>query len=191
MSPNSATSLNMQVGGGNLAAYQYALLKSWNSTCTAGVTYSAWTDGGAPLLTSIVNPSNSYMTLCLIGRDLAGNTQTIPTIIRWVRLGNAPVNTIPTVFATIQTSTRRAGSLAMTYTRLTNTSAAESATGIMCRLNTSNGALTKCISRSVTFNAGSASTSVTFSNMAKGTWVNVLLPSQPERGRAQPLVFSY
>jgi subtilisin family serine protease len=191
LAPSSATTINLQIGGAYVGAYQFALLKSWNSACTTGVTYSAWASSSSPLSAVINSPSNNFMTLCVIGRDMAGNVQTTPTIIRWLRLGNAPVNSMSAVFATIQTGNRRAGSLAMTYTRLNNTSAAESATGIMCRLNTSNGALTNCISRSVTFNTGSTTSTATFSNMSKGAWVNVLLPSQPERGRAQPLVFNY
>lgn len=190
MSPNSASTINLQLGGAYVVAYQFALLKSWNSTCTAGTIYNAWASSTTTLSAAISSPSNSFMTLCVLGRDLAGNVQTTPTIVRWLRLGNAPISNTSTVFATIKAGARRAGNIAITYTRLTNTTVAESATAMMCRLNTSNGVLTNCTSRGVKFNAGRASITTTFTGLGNATWVNVLLPSQAERGRAEPLVIN-
>jgi hypothetical protein len=190
-SPNSATSINLQVGGDAVQSYQFALVKSASSTCTSGVTYGSWFDIGTMLTATITKPGNEFITLCVIGKDLAGNIQKDPTIYRWLRHVSAPAITIATEFAKIQKGTRGKGTQILTFTRTSNISTAEKTTALLCKYTASTGALTNCISRAVNFTVNSATASASFSPMLPGSWVSLLIPASSARGRAIPLGFTY
>jgi len=190
-SPNSAASISLQVAGDAVQSYQFALVKSANSTCASGVTYSDWFDIGTRLTATITKPGNQFITLCLIGKDLAGNIQKASTIYRWLRHVSTPATTIATEFATIQRGTRGKGTQILTFTRTSNISTIEKATVLVCKYTPSTGALTNCISRTVNFTANATTASASFSPMSAGSWVGLLIPASSARGRAIPLEFTY
>jgi hypothetical protein len=191
MSPSSARSVSLEVGGQSLAAYQYTILKSVDNTCSSDVTYGNWITASTRLSVDLGNIGNTFVTLCLIGRDIAGNIQSRPSIYRWLRIGSAPANTIAAEFAVIEKGARGAGTQIVNFIRNSNIKNAEKATALLCKYRPNTGELSGCLSRDAIFKANATTTSVLFSPMSVGNWVGLLIPASPASGRAIPLQISY
>jgi len=192
LSPNSASTINMTIGGANVYSYTYALVNSQTSDCRSGVTYNInWSLSTTPLSITVPNSSNAFMTLCIVGADWTGYSQLQPTIYRWLRHESAPAQPSAVIFAAIKQSTKRANSQTMIFTRSGTSFSSETATALMCKFTPQTGAVGSCMRQSVSFSARQASASVNFGKMTRGTWITVLLPQNPARGRAEPLVFTY
>jgi hypothetical protein len=131
------------------------------------------------------------MTLCIVGADWTGYSQLQPTIYRWLRHDSAQAQPSTAIFAAIKQSTKRANSQTMIFTRSGTSFSSETATALMCKFTPQTGAVGICMRQSVSFSARQASASVNFGKMTRGTWITVLLPQNPARGRAEPLVFNY
>jgi hypothetical protein len=199
-SPNSATSISAQVGDQSVISYRYAVLSSYNSNCTAGVSYSNWTDVSTLLTSGLKQFGDTFITLCLVGRDGAGNVQTIPSIYRWLRISGTRSNTIISEFAaiTIGAKTIRRPTLILNFLRNSNSSSAEKGLeAFLCKYSKITGKISGCIRRDVAFKVGQKSTAALFSPMSRGTWVGILIqndpnrPNDPNRVRAVPLEISY
>jgi hypothetical protein len=191
LSPSPATSATVQIEGTNVASYQFALLKSIDSTCQTGLTYGPWTTISTKATLAINPPSDGFMTLCVLGKDESGNIQTTPSIYRWLRIAASPANPPNNLFASITRSSRARSSQTLVFTRNGSNLPKESMTARVCSVTSQNGTLGKCISRPVTFATGTPSANATFTGLSTGKWVGVLLQKDGTRGRAEPLVFDF
>ena len=190
-SPNSATSISAQVGDQSVISYQYAVLSSYNSNCTAGVSYSNWTDVSTLLTTDLKQFGNAFITLCLIGRDGAGNVQTIPSIYRWLRISGTPNNTLIRKFAAITIGVKTSGKQTLNFVRNSNSNSAEKGLAFLCKYSKITGKISSCLRQDVAFKVGQKSTAALFAPMSPGNWVGILIPNDPNRGRAVPLEIIY
>lgn len=87
---SNASSLNVTIGGSNVAEYQYALITS-PSVCS-GATYSGFI-AVATAITNSLTTEGVYI-LCVKGRDANLNTQASATEYSWTRDATPPAATI-------------------------------------------------------------------------------------------------
>jgi subtilisin family serine protease len=188
-SPTSATSLRLKIGGDNIAQYQYALLRSQNSNCVANVRYSAWFGVESEVALPIAANTNGFMTLCILGRSSNNQVQTSPTIHRWLRVPKTTVSTSQQLFMNITQVTKAKSSQTLSFNRIGDHLPAERVAARFCLFRPADGALVRCVDRTVNFRQGIRSTSANFSGISAGAWVAFVVPSSANRGIVDPVIF--
>ncbi len=189
-SPTSATSIRLRVGGGNVAQYQYALLRSANSNCVSNVRYGTWRGIGSPELTlPIVANTNGFMTLCVRGRNSVNQMQASPSIYRWLRVPNSTPPVSQQILMNITQVSKTGNSQTLSFNRIGNDLPAEGVSARFCAYRPSDGALLRCIDRPVTFSQGTPNVAVTFAGVSRGAWVAFVTPSSANRGAVEPVIF--
>jgi subtilisin family serine protease len=189
-SPTSATSIRIRVGGGNVVQYQYAMLRSANSNCVSNIKYGAWVGIGSPEFSlPIPANTNGFMTLCIRGKNSANQIQTTPSIYRWLRVPNTTSPASQQVFMNIAQVSKTANSQTLSFNRNGNYFPAEQVAARLCSYRPSDGALLRCIDRSVTFSQGASNVAVNFTGVTSGAWVAFVTPSSKNRGAIEPVTF--
>lgn len=86
-SPSNATSVNITVAGTGVTAYRYKLGATGSTDCTNASGYSAETAVASAIATSISGIADGSVTVCVVGRDAAGNYQsfTPSTSASWTK----------------------------------------------------------------------------------------------------------
>jgi hypothetical protein len=86
-SPSNATSVNITVAGAGVTAYRYKIGTSGSTDCTNASGYSAETAVASAIATSISGIADGSVTVCVVGRDVAGNYQSFstPTSATWMK----------------------------------------------------------------------------------------------------------
>lgn len=72
---NNTTSLNVFVSGADVTSYQFKVGETSTTTCSDGTGYSADVAVEQNIQSNISGLSNTSITLCVIGKDAAGNFQ--------------------------------------------------------------------------------------------------------------------
>ncbi len=78
-SSSALTEIKSIVKSTDLHSFQYTLIET-DSTCT-GASYGSWQDASVEMTVSL--GADGDKTLCIIGQDLNGNSQAIPTRVFW------------------------------------------------------------------------------------------------------------
>jgi len=191
-SPTSATSSRLRVGGGNVAQYQYALLRSASSDCLSNVRYGVWVGIGSPeFALSIPSNTNGFMTLCVRGKNSGNQIQASPSIYRWLRVPNTTAAASQQVVMNITQVSKTPNAQTLSFNRIGNYLPAEGVAARFCSYKPSDGSLLRCIDRSVTFSQGAPSTAVTFTGVTSGAWVAFVTPSSTNRGSVEPVIFAH
>lgn len=175
----------------SLASWRYALLASRDHSCVASATnplpWGAWQPITAKIEINDTSP-DGFRTLCFEGRNAAGRTQDTPTVIRWIKVREAPLVQQTTTFGTLTRTSSANLTESFSITRLNPESVTRNIPVLMCPADDSSGRLMSCKKKFVTFPSNAATGSVSYNNIYPGNWVVLPLP-QPGRGRVEPLLF--
>jgi hypothetical protein len=133
--------------------------------------------------------TNGFMTLCIRGKNSANQIQTTPSIYRWLRVPNTTSPASQQVFMNIAQVSKTANSQTLSFNRNGNYFPAEQVAARLCSYRPSDGALLRCIDRSVTFSQGASNVAVNFTGVTSGAWVAFVTPSSENRGAIEPVTF--
>lgn len=92
--PSNATSLNIDVGGGDVVAYRYKIQTTSSTECQVPSGYSTERPEGENISDNISALPDGIVYLCVIGRDVAGNWQsfTAASILQWTKDTTPPAS---------------------------------------------------------------------------------------------------
>jgi hypothetical protein len=91
-SPSNTTTLGVTVNGADIAYYKYKVGAAASTTCSSSTSYSAEVVRTTGITSSISGLADASLTLCVWGRDSAGNYQALAdaTTYTWTKDTTAP-----------------------------------------------------------------------------------------------------
>lgn len=93
---SNVTTLNVTVGGTDVASYRYKIGASGSTDCSSSSGYSSDTAVGTPITHDISGLAEGTLRLCVVGKDAVGNEQahSSSTSTTWIKDTLAPTATL-------------------------------------------------------------------------------------------------
>jgi hypothetical protein len=79
------TDLNVTVGGTDVATYRYKIGSTDSTNCSVTSDYFSLITSAVPITDNVSALAEGSVTLCVLGRDAAGNSQATATVATWVK----------------------------------------------------------------------------------------------------------